>query len=198
MYLLDSLSKHQGGRSGCDYDGGILLGGSDKRGKGERMKNIDIRLIVSGKGIHYKDIAAFLGMCNTSLSRMMSKELNPRQRARILYAIACIEARKEQNVTDSALSVTNAESGDTINDKNSADGAGGYERRTGTNEKALLYMAREMDKKLKQLMTQKDYMAFSIRVARDAFRLDCKGMADSNFKAFCLEHLNEIVGEDAK
>jgi hypothetical protein len=33
MYLLDSLSKHQGGRSGCDYGGGILLGGSDKRGE---------------------------------------------------------------------------------------------------------------------------------------------------------------------
>ena len=33
MYLLDSLSKHQGGRSGCDYGGGILLGGSNQRGE---------------------------------------------------------------------------------------------------------------------------------------------------------------------
>lgn len=61
------------------------------------MKNLDIRLLVNEKGIHYKDIAAVLGMHNTSISRMMSKELNPRQRERILYAISCIEARKERN-----------------------------------------------------------------------------------------------------
>lgn len=58
------------------------------------MKNLDIRLLVDEKGIYYKDIAAVLGLHHTSISRMMSKELKPKQREKILYAISCIEARR--------------------------------------------------------------------------------------------------------
>lgn len=61
------------------------------------MENLDIRLLVSDKGIYYKDIAAVLGVNRTSVSRMMRKELNPKQRERILYAISCIEAGKGTN-----------------------------------------------------------------------------------------------------
>lgn len=61
------------------------------------MKNLDIRLLVNEKGIHYKDIAAVLGMHNTSISRMMGKELSPKQRDRILNAIDTIEAGKGAN-----------------------------------------------------------------------------------------------------
>lgn len=57
------------------------------------LTNLDIRLIVSEKGIYYKDIAAVLGLHHTSISRMMSKELKPKQREEILYAISCIEER---------------------------------------------------------------------------------------------------------
>ena len=55
------------------------------------MKNMDIRLLVGEKGLHYKDIAKKMGVLNTSLSRMMGKDLKPAQRARILFAIQEME-----------------------------------------------------------------------------------------------------------
>lgn len=59
------------------------------------MKNFDIRMTVSEKGIQYKDIAVVMGIRKESLSRMMRSELTPDQRSRIQYAIQVIEdARK--------------------------------------------------------------------------------------------------------
>lgn len=55
------------------------------------MKNLDIRLLVGEKGLHYKDIAEKMGILNTSLSRMMRKDLTPAQRERILSAIQEME-----------------------------------------------------------------------------------------------------------
>ena len=55
------------------------------------MKNLDIRMTVSEKGIHYKDIAVVMGIRKESLSRMMRSELTPDQRSRIQYAIQVIE-----------------------------------------------------------------------------------------------------------
>lgn len=51
------------------------------------MKNIDIRLIVSDKGLTYKKLAAEMGISHEHLSRVMSKELKPNMRTRILNAI---------------------------------------------------------------------------------------------------------------
>ena len=60
------------------------------------MKNLDIRMTVSEKGIRYKDIAVVMGIRKESLSRMMRRELTPDQRGRIQYAIQVIEdARNE-------------------------------------------------------------------------------------------------------
>ena len=61
------------------------------------MENLDIRLLVASKGIYYKDIAAVLGVHKGSVSRMMRKELSPKQRDRILNAIDMIEAGKGTN-----------------------------------------------------------------------------------------------------
>ena len=59
------------------------------------MKNLDIRMTVSEKGIRFKDIATIMGIRKESLSRMMRSELTPDQRSRIQYAIQTIEdARK--------------------------------------------------------------------------------------------------------
>ena len=61
------------------------------------MQNLDIRLLVSKKRIYYKDIASVMGIQKTSLSRILSKELKPKQREKILFAINTIEAKgKEQ------------------------------------------------------------------------------------------------------
>lgn len=51
------------------------------------MKNIDIRLVVSDKGLTYKKLAAEMGISHEHLSRVMSKELKPNMRTRILNAI---------------------------------------------------------------------------------------------------------------
>ena len=55
------------------------------------MKNVDVRFLVSDKGIRYKDIAAVMGIRKDSLSRLMSRELSKRSRDRIMQAIQTIE-----------------------------------------------------------------------------------------------------------
>lgn len=55
------------------------------------MKNLDIRMTVSEKGIQYKDIAVVMGIRKESLSRMIRSELTPDQRSRIQHAIQVIE-----------------------------------------------------------------------------------------------------------
>lgn len=57
------------------------------------MKNLDIRMTVSEKGLHFKDLATIMGVRPESLSRMMRSELTPDQRSRIQYAIQVIEDR---------------------------------------------------------------------------------------------------------
>ena len=51
------------------------------------MKNIDIRLVVSDKGLTYKKLAEEMGISHEHLSRVMAKELKPNMRLRILNAI---------------------------------------------------------------------------------------------------------------
>lgn len=51
------------------------------------MRNMDIRIRVSESGIHYKDIAAKLGISPEWLSKLMSRELSPERRQQIKQAI---------------------------------------------------------------------------------------------------------------
>lgn len=55
------------------------------------MKNIDIRLVVSDKKLTYRQIAAEMGITSEYLSRLMSKDLKPGMRERILNAIDRLE-----------------------------------------------------------------------------------------------------------
>ena len=59
------------------------------------MKNIDIRLVVSDKGLTYKKLAAEMGISHEHLSRVMSKELKPSMRTRILNAINELISREK-------------------------------------------------------------------------------------------------------
>lgn len=59
------------------------------------MQNIDIRIIVSGKGLTYRQIAAEMGVTPEYLSRIMSKDLKSGMRERILNAIDRIEHLRE-------------------------------------------------------------------------------------------------------
>ena len=60
------------------------------------MKNIDIRMIVSDKGLTYKQIASEMGITAAHLSRVMGADLKPIMRLRILNAIDKLESLKEE------------------------------------------------------------------------------------------------------
>lgn len=51
------------------------------------MKNLDIRIMVSEKGLHYKEIAEEMGVSRQWLSRLMRFTLTAENKARIMGAI---------------------------------------------------------------------------------------------------------------
>lgn len=55
------------------------------------MENIDIRLMLSDKGITNKHIAKTIGISAEYFSRLMSKPLSAYNRQRILHAVTVIE-----------------------------------------------------------------------------------------------------------
>lgn len=50
-----------------------------------------------------------------------------------------------------------------------------------------------MEEKLIELMGQEAYTAFAAKIARDAFREEVDGMAESDFKNFIMENFEEIT-----
>ena len=56
-----------------------------------------------------------------------------------------------------------------------------------------LYVMKKMESKLIELMGQKEYAAFAIEIAREGFREEVNGMADSEFKDFIEENFDEIT-----
>ena len=64
------------------------------------------------------------------------------------------------------------------------------------NENILLVMLKAFESKLKEFMSPADFRAFSAQVARDAFREEVEGMADSEFKTFILDNFDKITGDD--
>ena len=56
-------------------------------GGASEMENLDIRLMAKDRGVCFADIASVLGVHRCSVSRMMRKELSPKQREKILFAI---------------------------------------------------------------------------------------------------------------
>lgn len=55
------------------------------------MENLDIRIIVSEKGLKYQDIADEMNITPQWLSRLMKKKLTTENRIRILKAITNLE-----------------------------------------------------------------------------------------------------------
>ena len=51
------------------------------------MKNLEIRLLVSGSGLKYKDIADEMNITRQHLSRLMRNELSIDNKVRIMGAI---------------------------------------------------------------------------------------------------------------
>lgn len=62
------------------------------------MRNLDLRMIVAGYGLTYKEIAAAMGVSARHLSRLLAGELQPMTRERIICAIEkCIEVKRGQH-----------------------------------------------------------------------------------------------------
>lgn len=51
------------------------------------MNNLDIRMIVSEKGLKYKDIAKEMGISREWLCRLLRGELTPENKIRVMRAI---------------------------------------------------------------------------------------------------------------
>ena len=60
------------------------------------------------------------------------------------------------------------------------------------SEKCLLYIINAYEKKLKELMGE-EFVEFTKEVAKEAFKEEIDGMAESNFKNFCLENFDMIT-----
>lgn len=56
-----------------------------------------------------------------------------------------------------------------------------------------IYILMEYEKKLKELMTEKEYKEFVMKVAKEGFKKEIEGMVDSEFKDFCMENFEEII-----
>lgn len=61
------------------------------------------------------------------------------------------------------------------------------------DEKYYLYVLNAYEKKLKELMGENDYHEFAKEVAKEGFKEEINGMADSDFKNFCLENFDKIT-----
>lgn len=62
------------------------------------------------------------------------------------------------------------------------------------NEKIYLHMMRRQEEKLIELMGAESYGRFARELAKEAFRMEVDGMAESAFKDFVTENFDNIVG----
>jgi transcriptional regulator with XRE-family HTH domain len=69
------------------------------------MKNLEIRLLVSEKGLKYTDIARQMGINKQYLSRLMGRDLTINNKVRILGAIANLTENIDEEKTDNRADI---------------------------------------------------------------------------------------------
>lgn len=57
-------------------------------------------------------------------------------------------------------------------------------------------VAMRHEEKLKETLTAKEYEEYSAETSKELFREDLDGMADGDFKDFCIKHFDEITSPD--
>lgn len=65
------------------------------------------------------------------------------------------------------------------------------------SEKAYLQMIKRLEDKLREYMTEQEYMDFSIQIAKEAFAIEVDDMAESDFKDFCIDKFDLITGDES-
>lgn len=61
------------------------------------------------------------------------------------------------------------------------------------DEERLKFVANEYEKKLRELMTEEDFMAFATDVARRAFRKEIEQSPSEEFKKMVFDNWDEIT-----
>lgn len=56
-----------------------------------------------------------------------------------------------------------------------------------------IYVMKQMEAKLIELMGEEAYSAFSKKIATEGFRKEVNSMEDGDFKNFVIEHFDEIT-----
>lgn len=64
------------------------------------------------------------------------------------------------------------------------------------DKKIMMILIAEMENKLKEFMSEEEYHSFSVNLARNAFKQEVEGMADSPFKQFVLQNFDKITEEE--
>ncbi len=62
-------------------------------------------------------------------------------------------------------------------------------------ERALLYMLKRYEDKLNELIGKEKSKQFAIMISQDAIRHEVECMEPGDFKAFCLQNIDKILGE---
>lgn len=65
-----------------------------------------------------------------------------------------------------------------------------------TNLERLNKVCMAYEDKLKELMTETEFMEFSTELAKELFAEELSAMADGEFKVMILEHFDDITGTD--
>lgn len=62
------------------------------------------------------------------------------------------------------------------------------------NPEELMLMLRRYEEKLKEYMTEEEYIEFSCQVAKEAFFNELSKLPDSDFKDFAIDNFHHITG----
>ena len=57
----------------------------------------------------------------------------------------------------------------------------------------LMELVKMYDEKLKEMMSDADYIKWSTETAKELFKLDIERMEDNDFKDFCKSHFDKIT-----
>lgn len=65
------------------------------------------------------------------------------------------------------------------------------------NEKAYLQVIKRLEDKLREYMTDQEYMGFSTKIAKEVFAIELNYMTEGDFKDFCIDNFEQIIGEES-
>lgn len=62
------------------------------------------------------------------------------------------------------------------------------------NEKAMMHVIRQYENKLREILSPEDFGDFVVKCARESFKIEIEEMEAGEFRDFCLDNFDGIVG----